>query len=291
VINVKRTVASLVVVFLLLQFIPILHPVIKSESTSTTVFYDFVSNAGSASWSSGAGALPFPGSDSDSRGFALYRTQAILEDNNTYSKVLETHPQWVDLGWIQGIYPQLTVPTNAKLNVTVGFLKGATNTDGVIFRVYFRQGQTQQTLLEQKALYDNKLDTISVDLSSIAGKMGNFILYVNAFKGSGQDWAVWASATIEQTVVTLPDLTITDIRRSGSTIYYTIKNIGDASVGSPNQIITYSTALFVDGSLKALDQLNTILQPGQSVERSFNYQYSISGTEDMVRVCADTTRM
>jgi len=284
---VKRTVAGLVVVFLLLQFIPILHPVIKSESTSTTVFYDFVSNAGSASWSSGAGTLPFPGSDSDPRGFALYRTQAVLEDNKTYAKVLETHPQWVDLGWIQGIYPQLTVPTNAKLNVTVGFLKGATNTDGVIFRVYFRQGQTQQTLLEQKALYDNKLDTISIDLSSIAGKMGNFILYVNAFKGSGQDWAVWASATIEQTVVTLPDLTITDIRRSGSTIYYTIKNIGDASVGSLNQIITYSTALFVDGSLKALDQLNLILQPGQSVERSFNYQYSISGTEDTVKVCAD----
>jgi len=45
----------------------------KAVSAADGVFYDFISKASSASWASGAGSLPFPGSDSDSRGFALYR--------------------------------------------------------------------------------------------------------------------------------------------------------------------------------------------------------------------------
>ncbi|BAL80789.1 CARDB domain-containing protein [Caldisericum exile] len=282
----KRVVSVVLLFLFLLPNFPVPKPT-TIKSVSTSIFYDFVSNASSASWSSGAGTLPFPGSDSDSRGFALFRTQITLEDNKVYSKVLETHPQWVDTGWIQGIYPQITIPNNSKLNINVGFIKGATNSDGVIFRVYFQQGQTRQTLIEQRAFYDGHLDSVSFDLSSLSHKTGNFILYVNALKGSGQDWAVWATANIEQTTVSLSDLTITDIRRSGSTICYTIKNIGDTSVGSPNQLVTYYTALFIDGTLKAQDQLNAILQPGQSIDRCFNFQYSMSGTEDIIRVCAD----
>ena len=43
--------------------------------------YDFVQNASSATWYSGAGGLPFPGSASDSRGFALNLASAQLEDD------------------------------------------------------------------------------------------------------------------------------------------------------------------------------------------------------------------
>jgi len=205
----------------------------KNLIPSTTTFYDFVANPDKAIWSSGAGALPWPGSSSDARGFATYRTQIKLEDNQTYSKVLETHPQWVDAGWIQGIYPQLTVPTNTKLNIKVGFISGATGSDGVIFRVYFQQGQTRQTLIDQRSNYDSHLDSVSVDLSTIVGKTGNFILYVNAVKGSGQDWAVWASAAIEQTATLLPDLTVSKIYCSADDrITITLANIGSAPLPS-----------------------------------------------------------
>jgi len=70
----------------------------RTASAADSVFYDFIDQAASAYWSSGAGNLPFPGSDSDSRGFALYRNNWQLEDNKTWTKVLETHPQWVSNG-------------------------------------------------------------------------------------------------------------------------------------------------------------------------------------------------
>ena len=249
--------------------------------------YDFVAGASSASWSSGAGNLPWPGSTSDARGFALYRSQVTLEDGVSRTKVLQTHPQWVDAGWIQGYYPMMTVPANSRLAVTVGFIQGATASDGVIFRVYFQQGQTRQTLVDQRSYHDGHLDTVSVDLAPYAGTSGNFILYVNALKGSGQDWAVWAGASIEQVIVAQPDLTITAMRHVGSSIYYTIANVGTAACGTPNQPASHYTALFIDGQLATQDHVTVSLNPGASVERQFAWQYAISGAQDTVRICAD----
>ena len=249
--------------------------------------YDFVAGASSASWSSGAGSLPWPGLTSDARGFALYASQVTLENGVVHAKVLQTHPQWVDAGWIQGYYPVMTVPANARLAVTVGFIQGATASDGVIFRVYFQQGQTRQTLVDQRSYYDGHLDTVSVDLAPYAGTSGNFILYVNALKGSGQDWAVWASASIEQVVVARPDLTVTAMRHAGSNVYYTIANVGTAPCGTPNQPASHYSALFIDGQLATQDHVTVSLNPGASVERQFAWQYAISGTQDTVRVCAD----
>jgi hypothetical protein len=168
----------------------------QTASAADNVFYDFIAQADNASWSSGAGSLPFPGSDSDSRGFALYRDSWQLEDNSTRARVLETHPQWVNGGWIMGRYPQVTVPSDAELKIIVGFLNGATGSDGVIFKVQFEEGQTRQTILTCGASYDSKLDTMTQSLSSLEGKTGRFILYVDSGQGSGQDWAAWAEAKI-----------------------------------------------------------------------------------------------
>jgi hypothetical protein len=119
----------------------------QTASAADSLYYDFIAEADNASWMSGAGSLPFPGSDDDGRGFALYRDGWQLEDNSIRNRALETHPQWVSGGWIMGKYPQLTVPADAELKVTVGFFKGATGSDGVIFKVQFEEGQTTQTLL------------------------------------------------------------------------------------------------------------------------------------------------
>jgi hypothetical protein len=175
----------------------------RTVLAADTVFYDFIAQAASASWSSAAGSLNFPGKDIDSQGFALYRDNWPLEDNKTWTRVLETHPQWVSNGWIMGVYPQVTVPSNAEIKVTVGFIQGATGSDGVTFEVRFRQfgGWTHlpqdYLILSHTATYDGKLDSLTASLSSLAGRTGNFILYVNAGQNSGQDWAVWAEAKIE----------------------------------------------------------------------------------------------
>ena len=46
------------------------------------VAYDFVANAAYAKWKSGAGALPFPGTSGDSRGYALRVESPRLEDGS-----------------------------------------------------------------------------------------------------------------------------------------------------------------------------------------------------------------
>lgn len=44
-------------------------------------------------WSNGTLVLPFPGEETDKRGFACYWDNSVLEDDKVYSKVLLTHPE------------------------------------------------------------------------------------------------------------------------------------------------------------------------------------------------------
>ncbi|MEM2905509.1 MAG: CARDB domain-containing protein [Candidatus Bathyarchaeia archaeon] len=254
--------------------------------SAQTEVYDFVAHAAEASWSSGAGALPFPGSPSDSRGFARYVYNATLEDGSVWQRVLETHPQWVSNGYIMGTYPQQTVAQNVQLKVKVGFLSGATGTDGAIFEVRFHDlQQNSWTLFSYKATYDAKLDSIVKDLRFLAGKTGRFILWVNATQSSGQDWAVWAEARIE--TIPLPDLVITDVWQNGSTICYKVKNVGDANIGSLGALAKFCNVLFIDGKQVARDDVTLMMTPGQEVERCFSYQWQWTASQHTVRVCAD----
>jgi len=183
-----------------------LSSVPNTQIYEKTVLYDFVGRASEATWRSGAGALPFPGKPDDNRGFALLRQGAMLEDKVSYPVVLETHPQWVSAGLISGTYPQITLQTGSELFVRVGFLDGATGSDGVTLLVYVLEPGTQLTqqssiLINLPATYDGRLDEATISLAPYAGKAVRFQLVVNAGKSSGQDWAVWAEAEIRQQVM------------------------------------------------------------------------------------------
>lgn len=248
--------------------------------------YDFVAHAAEASWSSGAGALTFPGSPSDAKGFARYVYNGALEDGSVWQRVLETHPQWVSNGYIMGRYPIQTVAQNLRLRVKIGFLSGAAETDGATFEVRFIDTQQRTTtLFSRRVTYDSKLDSVVVDLRSLAGKTGYFILYVNAGQSSGQDWAVWAEAEIES--IPLPDLAVTDIRQKDSTVCYKIKNVGDANIGSLTAPARFCNVLFIDGKQVARDDVTLMMTPGQDVERCFSYQWQWTAPQHTVRVCAD----
>jgi len=247
--------------------------------------YDFVQSASSATWYSGAGALPFPGGTSDSRGFALNLADAQLEDDAVYPLVLEAHPQWVADGYITGVYPAQSIASNTRLRVKTGFLKGATGSDGVNFEVTLDINQVQHSLINIHSSYDGDLDEATADLSQYAGQTGRFILTVKAGKSSGQDWAVWVEAEIEPSA--LPDLTVTDISLSGSTISYKLKNAGSASVGGQAAPASFTNVLMVDGKQVANDAYTGTLSPGQQVTRSFNYVFKQSAPTHFVRVYAD----
>jgi hypothetical protein len=172
-------------------------------SLSSAVVYDLVQKAPEARWAralTAPGELPWNGSDGDSRGFARHRTNVALENGKSFALVLETHPEWKKAGMIFGTYSNVQIPANAKFTASVGFLKGATATDGATFEVrVFDQATSAVRLIAAKtARADGVLDELSADLGPYAGKTVTFRLQVAAGETATQDWAVWASAAVTQ---------------------------------------------------------------------------------------------
>ncbi len=177
----------------------------KSVTMAVAIIYDFVNEASSPStdvkWSSGAGTLTFGGAIDDPKGFACYRTNVTLEDNNVYDRVLETHPQWVDNGYITGTYMELyntlgyQVKAGDHFYTKCGFIKNAM-AGKVKFRVMIRDGSSNIWIAENVKFYDGTIKEIAVDLTPYTGKKVDFILQVSAEGSSGQDWAVWYQARI-----------------------------------------------------------------------------------------------
>ncbi|MBC7195319.1 MAG: hypothetical protein H5U37_06660, partial [Caldisericia bacterium] len=293
----KKTLFLLFLILLfLILILPKNHLLYSSENINrSTLFYDFVQNADKATWKNSKTSFPFfgtrPGDISsnpvDSRGFACWRTNVALEDNKTYSKVLETHPEWVDNGEISGTYPTLTVPSDAKLIIKFGFMKGATNSDGVVAKIFFDDKKTPVPLWSSDLKsYNGILKTATVDLSSISGKVGNFILYVHTYKSSTQDWACWVDTKIEYEEKK-PDLIVTDIRVSGDKIYYKIKNNGNAPLFYTTPV-PFTNTLYLNGVKVKEENLNINLNPNQEYESYFkNYNFVEPNTDYKLKVCGD----
>lgn len=161
----------------------------------THVAYDFVEQAPTAYWwtiiSSSVVALPFPGATSD-KGYANYQYNIKLNDGNTYTRVLQTHPQWVDNGWISGKYSGVYVPPGAKLRIKVGLVQGA-GAGNVEF--YIGKLGAVATITRVVA-YADGVKVVEANLDAYAGQTIDFVLGANANGSSGQDWAAWAEAKI-----------------------------------------------------------------------------------------------
>jgi hypothetical protein len=178
----------------------LLKPVIPPLVSVETTVLDLVEAAPLAKWDDFVMGvvLPFPGTDTDNRGFVMYKYNVKMEDGNSYARVLETHPQWVDEGSITGWYGPLNIPAGSKFVAKAGFLEGAQGTDGVEFRLGFREASTLKDtlLINVPAKYDGKLNDIEVPLDAIAGKTGQLQLIVVAAGTSNKDWATWTEARI-----------------------------------------------------------------------------------------------
>lgn len=161
--------------------------------------YDFYTKAPSAAWISGAGNLTFGGPDTDANGFVMYRDGKKLEDGTSPVKILETHPQWVNDGVITGRYPAYTVVSGEHFTARIGFLAlsdGTCGTGNAKFQLNYREGGTLKPFKEWTETCDGNMNTIDLDLSSLAGKTVEFVLAVLANGSAGQDWAVWVKPQI-----------------------------------------------------------------------------------------------
>lgn len=169
--------------------------------------YDFVSNAGSAAWSSGAGALPFPGTDGDVHGFVLPLGSHQMEDGVSSSEGLITFPQYVTDGYIQGIYPGFVVESGDHFQSYIGCQFSGPADCYVIFRLAYQIGAGPVvTLKTASERVEGLVYRMDVDLSGLAGSNVKFILMVQAFGSASGDRAVWSAPRIVRSGSVTPGL-------------------------------------------------------------------------------------
>ena len=169
--------------------IPIKKPV-SLKITAPNYYLAKSSNAAAAVWKSSAGKLKYPGSAGDRQGFVLTLANGTICPDNKAKDLLETHPQWVNGGNIEGRYPLMILGNNYKFKAVGAMLKGAANSDGVIMSVgIFHNNRITRVL--RKRVNCSAYQNFEVDLSSWAGKEIQIVLQVSAGSTSTQDWAVW----------------------------------------------------------------------------------------------------
>ena len=176
---------------------PFYVDIIVSGTTTTTTAYDFAANVCMAQWMSGAGTLPCPGTDGNSRGFVLKVTNPQLENGNTStSPGLITFPQNTYNGYIRGIYPAFTVQSGDHFQSIVNCAYGAT-TCFVTFRLDYQvNGGIVQTFWSVAEKYDGLYSTANLDLTPLAGQSVNFILTVYANGSPTGGRALWVGPQI-----------------------------------------------------------------------------------------------
>lgn len=155
--------------------------------------YNFFAHASKASWKSAAGQLPFPGSDSDNRGFARTLKSGTIYPDNKAANLLQTHPQWVDGGWIQGRFPAMKLGDNMMFKSTGALLKGAESSDGVVMTVFVVSADNKPRRVLRKRITKRQYTPLEADLSAWAGKPIRIVLRAQAGRSSDQDWAVWVN--------------------------------------------------------------------------------------------------
>ena len=161
-------------------------------STGPTPSYDLLAAADRATWRSGAGPLPFDGNEGDPRGFVLIRRPAQLQDGSAQPAALETHPEWVDDGYMEGDFtlPAAILPAD-HLMARVGILAGS-SVGQVRFSVFAVAENGTATPLTPVVANGTSQppQALDVDLSRAAGAR-TVRLRVDADGSSAQDWAVW----------------------------------------------------------------------------------------------------
>jgi hypothetical protein len=172
---------------------------VKAPALSGTV-YDFVANACSAQWFSGAGTLNCPGVDKDANGFVLKQTTSKLEDGRSLTRPsLLTMPQDTFNGYIRAVYPSFKVQNGDRFQTIVNCEGGATSC-GVLLRVDYQLSDgIVRDFWAFGEQYDGQYFTADLDLSSLAGQDVKFVLTVLSLGPASGDRTLWVEPRIVRT--------------------------------------------------------------------------------------------
>ena len=258
--------------------------------SSTGTSYDFTANAASAVWSSGAGTLPFPGTDGDSRGFGLKLDNPQFESGATLGTPgLLMSPQNIYNGYIQASYPAIHVNTGDRFQAMIGCQYNATSCY-VAYRLDYQIGNGPvRTFWTFREKYEGLTYNVNLNLNSLAGYDVKFILFMSAYGSPTGDRALWGNPIITGVggtpvpitpvpVTSVPpsscdraqfiaDVTVPDgtTYAAGTTFNKTwrLKNIGACTWTTSYQLVFYSGTQM--GGPSALTFPQTVA-PGQTVD-------------------------
>jgi len=177
---------------------------VKAPALNGTT-YDFVANACSAQWFSGAGTLPCPGTDKDVNGFILKQNNSKLEDGSTtLNPSLLTVPQNINNGYIRAVYPSFRVQNGDRFQGIVNCEGGAT-TCGVLLRVDYQLADgIVRDFWAFGEQYDGKYFIVDLDLSPLAGQNVKFVLTVLSLGNASGDRTLWVQPRITRTGLLTP---------------------------------------------------------------------------------------
>lgn len=165
--------------------------------TSSGTGYDFTANAASATWSSAAGALTFPGTDNNANGFGINQANPKLESGVTSAQAgLLFAPNNVTNGYTQASYPAFRVNSGDRFQATIGCEQGATQCY-VAYSLNYQIGTGPvKTFWTFREKYEGWTYNVNLDLSSLANQDVKFTLVVNASGSPTGDRALWVNPII-----------------------------------------------------------------------------------------------
>ena len=117
-----------------------------------------------------------------------------IQEDSAEEIVLETHPRWVDNGWIRGEFYIPYIKSGHHFLAKIGFIKpiGEPRTNGVTVKIRVNCN----IIYEEVKRYDGKLKNIDVDLSKFDKQSGTLLLEIGTNGDSTQDWLVWINPRI-----------------------------------------------------------------------------------------------
>jgi hypothetical protein len=138
--------------------------------------YDFAANACAASWRSAEGALPCPGTSSNTKGFVILLDGAKLENRTEDELLLWVHPNHDSGGFIRGTFPAIKISNGDHFVAWIGCLAENKNCN-VRFRLdYINPAGNTVSLGKWAEVQDGSIHELDIDLSALAGKKVQFIL-------------------------------------------------------------------------------------------------------------------
>lgn len=144
------------------------------------VAYDFAENYCLASWKTGSGTLPCPGTEGDITGFVVKVNQPLAENGTKQEQDgLLVSPEDRRDGVISGQYPSILIQPGDRFQAQLGCQRNARKCDVTIQLDARVNGQTR-TLGTWHEVYEGNLTTIDLDLSGLSGQQVKFILTVAA---------------------------------------------------------------------------------------------------------------